>query len=1177
MADRKWTKEQLDAINAESGTVLVAAAAGSGKTSVLVERIVRKLTDPERPCAPDELLVVTFTNAAAAEMRQRIYKRLRQKSAETPERRREFSLLQSRLDGMQVCTMDAFCMSFVREHFHACEVESDFRMLDQGEALVLKNTVAQEVIERLYGEDGEAFLALTRLFERGRSDDGLIAALLRLSDFSLSEPHPAQWLEGTADHFQVSGAEQSVFGRIITADIREGLDYCLLLAEGALSDAGYDETLYEKLGPVLENDRDALETLADRFADLPWDGRIIALETALSGMKAKSFRAPKGYTDEPHKLAAAAKRSRIKELLESFRGKMAATQEENAEDAAVLAPIARELVRAVLLFNETLLARKRDMNAYDFPDILHFALALLTDPQSPDGKTQLARELSGAFNEILIDEYQDTNRAQESLFTALSKDGDNMFMVGDVKQSIYRFRLASPELFIEKCESYPYYDGKASRSKIILGTNFRSRRGVIDAVNFIFSSVMSKECGEIEYNDDEKLHYAEGRYPENGEPSFEVDVLDDPACHGAEAEARFTAALIRRELDRGVTVQGDEGERPAEPGDFCILLRSAKGLTEVFAKALAKEGLTAAVDAREGFFEAAEIRILLSFLRVADDPARSVDLLGVMLSPLFGFTADDAARVRLEGKRLSGNPRVSLYSSVALCAGNGDEKCAALLRTLEYYQKLAATRSAGEVLRELLADTAFLSVCGAMRGGEHRRGNVRMLLEYAEGGLSESARTLGGFIRYMDALRENGARIEGASNAAGRDSVSIMTMHRSKGLEFPFVVIAGTTKATNKTDLRAPLLISHLNGVGLKRQEPENIKSYDTLSSSAIRTELDRAAMSEELRIFYVALTRAKEKLYLVLSPEKAADKLADAGNLLCGGGPIPAYRVRGSSAPYQWLTASLLRHPQASALRQTAVRTAQTSSVGVFRLVDTLPSLPTLPEELPEPLPPEPETVARIAEKAGFVYPYAPVASARSKHTASAVNEERFNPEYFARSVPAFLSSSSLTPADRGTATHKFLQFCDFEACKTAPEQERERLVEKGRLTRAEADSVDMESVRTFVLSDLMRRCETAERVYREQEFTIAKSVCEMDPSVPEEFRDEKTVVIGKIDMVFTEPDGAVIVDYKTDNIREISTLRERYASQLALYAEAFTRITDLPVKACVLYSLKLRKSLTL
>ena len=1172
MADRTWTKEQRDAINAESGTVLVAAAAGSGKTSVLVERIVRKLTDD--PCPPEELLVVTFTNAAAGEMRRRIFKRIGQKTAEEPARRREFALLQSRLDGMKVCTMDAFCMAFARENFHACGVEPDFRILDQGEAYVLKQTVAAEVIERLYGEDGDAFLALSRLFERGRTDEALVSSVIRLSDFSLSEPYPALWLQGVAENFASPERSLEVFGSILAQDAAEGLAYCAALAEAALDDAAYDEALYAKYGPVLENDADALRALIDRFDALAWDDRIAALEGALAGMKAKTFRAPNGYADEPHKLAAAAKRGEIKKRLEACLNRLCATRAENEEDTAVLAPIARELIRTVLLFNETLLERKRAMNAYDFPDVLHFVLELLCDPAAEDGKTPLAREMSRGLREILIDEYQDTNRAQEALFTALSTDGSNMFMVGDVKQSIYRFRLASPELFIEKCDAWPYYDGDAKRSKIILGTNFRSREGVIDAVNFIFSSVMSRACGEIEYNEDEMLRYSPGRYPAEEAPAFEAHILCDPDRTGYEAEARYTAALIRRTLESGATVREDNGERPAVPGDFCILLRSAKGLSELFARALKDEGIPAAVDARGGFFEAAEIRVLLSLLRVIDDPSRGVDLLAVMLSPLFGFSADDAALVRIGGRRPGERP--SLYASALTCAQAGDEKCAALLKTLSYYKKLAATQSVGELLRTLLADTGYLSVFGAMSGGEQRKNNVRLLLEYAEGGAAESTRTLGGFVRYMDALRDNGAGPDGAAKNAGPDSVAIMTMHRSKGLEFPFVIVAGTTKDTNKTDLRAPLLISHKNGVGFKRQEPENIKSYDTLSSAAIRTELERAAMSEELRVFYVALTRAREKLYLIVAPDKAEEKLADMERLLPAGDTVPACLVRHASAPYKWLLTALLRHPDAAVLRGERPRPSDTPPKALFRLVTAVPEAPGAAEEKTWPEP-DADTVARIAARASFVYPFAPVAAALSKHTASSLKEEQFNPEFFARSVPAFLSSGALSAADRGTATHKFLQYCDFAVCKTSPESERERLASRGRLTRPEADSVDMAAVKAFVNSDLIRRCENALAVYREKEFTIAKSVCEMDPSIPEAFRDEKTVVIGKIDLAFVENDGAVIVDYKTDNVKEPDALRERYAGQLALYAEAFARITGIPVKERVIYSLRLRQSLRL
>lgn len=1174
MADRQWTAEQKQAIMAESGTLLVSAAAGSGKTSVLVERIVRKLTDAEKPVPPESLLVVTFTNAAAAEMRSRIYDRLLKKAAEEPSRRREYALLQVKLDEMKICTMDAFCMNFVRENFHAAQVEADFRILDNGESDILKKRVSLEVIERLYTEDEENFLPLTALFDKGRSDDALAEGIIRLSDFSGSEPDPAYWLEGIAQHFADVPPEESVFGQIIAEDVAEGLDYCVDLIASAVRDAEYDEALYAKFGPILENDRTLLTELRDGFAEMTWNERREALERTLSFMKAKRMLAPKGYTEEPHKVASSLKRDEIKDSLKKFIAKMCVTSDEHREDIERLCPAACELIKAVVLFRETLLAYKREMNAYDFSDILHFTLGLLSDREAADGKTELAREMSGKFSEILIDEYQDTNRAQEYLFTALSRGGGNMFTVGDVKQSIYRFRLASPELFIEKCEAYPPYDGISPKSKIILGQNFRSRRGITDAVNFVFSSLLSRKCGEIEYNEDEML-YCGASYPETDEPETELVVLADEAVTGVQAEAQYTAGLIMKKLQSGAQVFDHGAYRNAVPGDFCILVRSSKGVAPVFAWELRKVGLSVSLDSREGFFEAAEIRILLSFLRVIDNPARDVDLLAAMMSPLFGFSADDCARVKLFAKR-NQIKKGSLYSAATAFAAAGDEKCLYLTDKIRYYQKIAAVSAVDELLRAILTDTSFLSVCSAMENGNLRKNNVFRLLEYAEKGTSESSRTLAGFIRYTDMLIENGTNLTGAVQSADKNSVAVMTMHRSKGLEFPFVIMAGTCKQFNKTDLRASLVISHKNGIGLKILEKENIRSYETLSSAAIRSELLCSSMSEELRICYVAMTRAKEKLFIVMSPAHAQKKLEELGYLLPDRAAVPAYMIKNASAPYEWLLMSFLAHPDASALRLTGTRITDTPSRAKISLIETVEPFTPPEEEKIEDIPADPALTRQIRNKAGFVYPYARVASALSKHTASKVNEERFSEDYFARTAPAFMYGEKLSPADIGTATHKFMQYCDFEKCAEDTAGELARLVSSCRLTQTEAEYVDTGSVHAFVTSGLMNRCKNAQQIYREKQFTIAKSICEMDETIPEEFRGEKTVVIGKIDMVFIENGAAVIVDYKTDDITDVSVLRKRYSEQLRLYAEAVHKTMGLTVSECVLYSLKLREFCT-
>lgn len=1168
---RQWNDEQKLAINAESGSLLVSAAAGSGKTSVLVERIARKLTDEVDACAPDELLVVTFTNAAAAEMRGRVFQRITEMSTECPDRRREFSNLLPRLGEMRICTMDSFCIGFVREHFHVCGIESDFRILDNGENEILKKQTADEVIEKMYSEDEAGFIPLSGLFEKGRSDALLADSIIKLSDFSKSEPDPDKWLDGIADCFSSGEPENSVFGKIITAEILEGLDYCMALTDGAICDVSSDEQLYAKLAPVFSNDLTLYSQMRERFENYSWDERTARLEELSDSISAKRLTAPKGYTDEPHKLAAAAKRKECKEVIKKLVEKLCVSTAEHEEDIVFLEPIVKEFIKTVKTYDNALIGKKRYMNAYDFSDVLHFALSLLSDSDSPDGKTPLAREMSASLKEIMIDEYQDTNRAQEYLFTALSDNGENLFTVGDVKQSIYRFRLASPELFLEKCDSYPYYDGVSKKSKIILGRNYRSRKGIIEGVNFIFSVLMSRSCGEISYDKDEKLYFGAEYYPENNSAALEVDYLADENYHGIEAEAKYIAAEIKNSLSAGVEVYSGNGMRKAVPGDFCILTRDSKGTSQVIASELRKAGLSVAMESGESFFDTAELKMILSLLRVVDNPARDVDLLAAMLSPVFGFSVDEAAEIRLNfaGKKKRG----SLYSAVISCANDGNEKCNRLKKCLDYYKKKSAVLPVYELIEYILTDTSFYYICSAMSGGELRKANIRRLLEYVHSFKGDGMNTLSGFIRYIDRVIESGKDIGGATLPADGNSVRVMTMHKSKGLEFPFVFIAGTCKKFNRNDINGALILSHKYGIGLKRQEKEKIKVYETLSFSALKSEYIFASMSEEMRILYVAATRAREKLYIVIAPDNGEKALSDISGILSGVEKIPPYYLKHCISPSKWLVAAFLRHPDADMLRRGELYIEKTDSRADFRLIKEIPEADS-DEENPGESPEENVQLTElIRSRASYRYEYADVASVLSKHSASKINEEVFKPEYFARSAPAFISSEGLTPADIGTATHRFLQFCDFEKCISSPSSELERLTRCGRLSDAEAAAVDTEAVKVFACSDIMKRYFNAEKTYRERQFTIAESICDMDSCISEKYRNEKTVVIGKTDMIFIEDGKAVIVDYKTDKVSDVSELKKRYSAQLELYSKAVSRSLDVEISECVLYSLTLKQ----
>lgn len=1166
MAERQWTPAQKNAIEADSGTVLVSAAAGSGKTSVLVERIVRKLTSAQNSVPPESLLVVTFTNAAAAEMRSRIYSGISSKISSEPERKSEYISLLSKLGEMQICTMDSFCLNLVRLNCHLLGIESDFRILENAESLSLKGKAASSVCERRFSEHSDTFIPLARMFESGKNDANLIKTIIRFSDFSMSEPVPEKWLRSVAECFRECSAADSVWGKCICDNVLRAFEYCFTLLEGAYRNISEDEELEAKMSSFLNTDRDILENALNVFKKSDWDGKYSALKRARELFSLNRFpRLPKAYSDSPVKNAVKAKRDEYKSTVEDMLGLMCCSEQENAEDIAVLRPVAEELVLSVIEYNELLLEMKKEMNAFSFSDISHFALSLLIDEGAPDGKTPLARELSDFYSEILIDEYQDTNRAQDTLFRTISKNGLNMFFVGDVKQSIYRFRLASPEIFIDKCSRFPYYDGKAPESKIILSENFRSRKGILDGVNYVFSLLMTPRCGEIEYNEDEKLHFPSALTPEKS-CDVHYTVLECEDKKASVREAEYIASVIKDKLKNGFVGSGEAKRKPV-PSDFCILLRAKADIMQSFSDGLKNAGLPVSADSADSFFDSPEIMTMVSYLRCIDNPLRDTDLLAVMLSPVFGFTPDDAAVLRLKYGR-----KGSLIAAVIKASEDKDAKCQALLERLDCYKKFAACLSVDMLLREIYSDTSYLYVACAMSDGERRRKNLLRLLETAEK-TSEIYPSLGGFVKYLELMREN----EGLPGENGSsDGVRIMTMHKSKGLEFPFVFIAGASKQFNRTDVNAGLVISHTNGLGIKRKEPENIKLYHTLSSKAVQREILSESMSEELRVCYVALTRAKQELYIVSAMKNARTRIEKTEYLLYGIDGVPSYLVGNATSSSLWFLYCFLGHPDARSLRGVFPSKVKPKGEIDISFMEEEPEDAgfVCAEEVASA---DEETVELIREKASFVYRWADISSALSKHTASSLRDEHFDAAGFGKSVPSFMFSSALSPADIGTATHKFLQYCDFLRCREFIDSERQRLVKEGRLTEKQAQAVDAEAITVFVNSSVMKRALASDTMLREKQFTIAKSICELDAGIPPEFSDEKTVVIGKIDLLFTEKEGAVIVDYKTDNINDINILADRYRSQMLLYIEAVEKSMGLRVKECILYSLKLKDSISL
>lgn len=1168
MADHTWTEAQRAAIEAPTGALLVSAAAGSGKTSVLVERIARLLTDEADPCPPQALLVVTFTNAAAAEMRGRIFQRVKKLAAEKPERAAFFRRLTGRLSEMQVSTMDSFCVRLVREYFSDCGVEADFEILEEGEEAAVKRVALMAEIEERYAAEDPGFLALTRLFDAGRDDAALVGGILALSDFSMSEPDPDAWLMGVGAAFDDRPAAESPWGRILLGRLKQGLGYCLSLMRDAAETLKNHDGLWEKNSATFEDETAAIEdALAQFSADPGWDAAFVPVQAAFDRMGSHRFNTVKGTKDDPCKVAATAKRSQAKDTLKGLLALHCCTEAEHFADLAALRPAVDALVECTLGYHRRLFAEKQARNRYGFGDVEHFALRLLCDPGAEDGRTPLARQIGAGLREILIDEYQDTNRAQDTLFRSLSREGRNLFTVGDVKQSIYRFRLASPEIFIEKSERYPRYTGSEDPAKIVLDKNFRSRREVTDTVNDVFSALMSPECGEIDYSGDERLTFGADYYTERGGCETEWLIVKGEKDNDAAAEAEAAAGRIARYLAEGFAVQTKNGLRPCRPGDFCILLRSGKGVAERYAAALRRRGIAASLDSRAGFFDTAEIRLALSFLNVIDNPHRDVDLLAVMLSPLFGFTPGQAARVK-NGSASLGRKGVSLYARLVFAADQGDERCAALIETLTGLRRLSATLSCDELLGVLFDETPLLQIAGAMPEGALRVANLRALQEAALRFCADGAKGVGAFLRYLNVLRENGGELKKGSAPADGEAVQIMTTHRSKGLEFPVVFLAGSCRRFNLREGSSVLSVSHEYGVGLKRREPENVRLYDTLSSYAVRLAGQTAARSEELRIWYVAMTRAKEKLIVLSTLEDPDKTLGGVEALLPAGGPLPPFAVSEASSPFRWLASVFLRHPDAAKLRQYGASFAAAES----RLSVSVVEPPAAEEEEAAPAPEaQAALVSEIASRFSLDYPYLPVSRLGAKGTASSLSERQTGALPFADAAPAFLYDGALTPAERGVATHRFLETCDFARAKASPKAELARLVGSGRLTERAAGGVDLKTIAGFFASGLYARIEKSETVYRERRFTAGFSVCDLYPGVDERFRDEITVVDGMTDLIFIEDGEAVIVDYKTDRVPDMSVLVERYRTQMEIYTEAVARTLGIPVKETVLYSLTL------
>ncbi|MDR1563512.1 MAG: helicase-exonuclease AddAB subunit AddA [Oscillospiraceae bacterium] len=1156
-----WTPEQHSAIYAGGGSLLVSAAAGSGKTAVLVRRVIEKLTDKNKPCSADRLLVVTFTKAAAAEMKARISLALSELISKDPANNalRRQKLL---LEHAKISTIHSFCADLVRENFNTLNIPSDFQIADEAELKVMEDDAVNEILEEQYAEASrKSFLKLVEQVSNERSDKELAEKIKELYKFISSAPFPQQWMEEVlAFHSPEMPIEHSIWGRIIIRHIKRCVQHCLNVNLTLQSEAMDDALLNEKFGAdfALYTSLHNRILSSNDFAEI---GRLLKAFTW------SAWRWPKNEDKrETQKQKRDLQKTIVNKLIGDYFGDIFENYAEDEEAQRELIGVMFGLIR---LFEARFKEKKRQRKCLDFSDLEHLALNLLVRQEGgTQVRTELARELSLCFDEVMVDEYQDTNHTQEAIFKAVSQDEGNLFMVGDIKQSIYGFRQAKPGIFLEKYNRYASYasENPSFPAKIILGRNFRSRESVTDFVNFFFEQAMSKESGGLAYDENQALIHGANMPPLLNTEAELCLISAGEKEESKRTEAAYIAKRINTMLAERYMVFDKELKllRPAEYRDFRIILRAAKGEAgKLLAEELEAAGIPVYIPKEGGFFASREVLWLISLLRVIDNPLQDIPLLASLLSPFFGFTPDETARIRIL------SPQKPLYLALGERAREGDAKCAGFLKFTEELRRAAVTLTSEQLISRIYERTGYTSIVQAMENGQNRLANLLLMLEYAARFEASGYRGISGFIRFIDRLAEQRAELNRASTASeNANVVRIMSIHKSKGLEFPVCIIADTGKQFNRMDQYKNLLIHSDYGMGMRIFNQSTRERKYTLAQKAIRIELENEMIAEELRILYVAMTRAREKLIITGFDKKLEENITTAAQKL-DGGEISAYDIQSAKGYLEWLILCALRHPYAAKLRElcpdvhiSPLREAQELKIDIVTQV--LVKEQKIQQEQPEESE-EAELSAELADALDYIYPHSNLQGVPVKITASNLAKKEEGRLYAAVQRPSFMRETALTPTEKGTALHKYMQFANYAAAAASSTAELKRLIEQGYLTAAEGASIKTEQVDSFFNSPLARDMQSAEAIFREIRFTSELPVSTVLPEVQ---TDEKLILQGVADCVYKKDGKLYIVDYKTNRVKDGQELLAHYGKQLSLYKAAIEERFGLPVAGCFIYS---------
>ena len=1181
------TEEQKKIVDDRGGELLVSAAAGSGKTRVLVERLLDRVT--KEGLDIDRFLVITYTKAAAGELRGRIAQELSDRLGENPNDRhlrRQTTLVYK----AQISTIHAFCSALLRESGHLLDLDGDFRLCDEGESAVLRSGVLEEVLDGRYEdlEEGSPFALLADTLGAGRDDSRLAQITMDIFLRVQSHPDPRHWLEEQKALWNLEGVSdlaQTPWGALLLEDAKRQAAFCRERLVKALNLTEGDELLEQNYAPSISASLEALEGLMTAET---WDQATAFLPVPFPAAGRKKKRKIEVSPMEEEAAARAGEemkaiRTRCKKVLDKVAEGMEGDTAALLEELALSRPAVQALMDLVMDFETAYAKEKKRRGVLDFSDLEHFAVRLLVDGEGKP--TQLAQFWSARYDEILVDEYQDTNQVQNAIFYAISDEGRKLFEVGDVKQSIYRFRLADPTIFLGKYRAFSMGDEAAAGQprKRLLSRNFRSRKQVLEGSNDLFRSIMSTEFGELDYTDDQALVPGKDFLGEPEDYTLELNALDLSFLGDQEGEkeskdlleARFAARRIRELLEKPLMIEEGDGLRPLRPSDVMILLRSPGTVLHHYIRALNEEGVPWTAEGGGDFFETTEVQVALSILQIVDNPRQDVPLIAALRSPVYGFTADRLSMLRADSDG-------DFYTALVKGAERGDEDCTVFLRELRELRFGAGERTCRQLIWHIYEQTNILGIFGAMEGGAERRENLLALYALA-GQLEDSGcRTLFPFLLRLERLRETGGHFSAPGSSQG-EGVSILSIHRSKGLEKPVVLVCGLTRRLNREDLMGPVLFHPVLGVGPKGLDRERMVEYETVARRGVKRQLEREMMAEELRLLYVAMTRAREKLILSLAlPEgmKTLERLGEDLSL-----PIPPMVLEQQQSVGAWVLLHALTRPEGEALRTLA-------GIPEFIAQDLGPAwdirwvegqglkepshqegrLTDLPEETPK-------EIEGLEERLAWHYPGEKAALVPSKLTATQIKGRTLDREAAEEALPQsrrgkplthpefIAEEKGLTPAQRGIALHLAMQYLPLEG-DHSPEGiawELDRLAADGFLTALQRSAVDEGKLAAFWRSAVGTEMQAAPNCRREFKFSLLVPAEEYYPGL----EGEEILLQGVIDAWFETAEGITVLDFKTDRVRPGSEREkaEEYRPQLEAYGKALGRMLGRQVRRMVLW----------